>query len=277
MTVVLRQRRADAAPPGSCQGVASLRVAAALAVPEAWRIVRHPVALVGLALHLALFASIADNGPRDAFDVMSTGSTFFYGVFVFFAANLVATRTRRDGSRELLAPLAAGEHERTLALCLAALGPTLLNLVVNAAGYLVLDLRGLFEVHPTFWHVAPAPLTVLGGALLGVMVARWAPYPGVALVVMAAMFAWNVWVSNDGEGDTGLLGTYVSWAVYGPGTAWYGLQPGSPAWHVAYIAALCGMAAAGALLRTSSRPWRVLVVGAALTAAAVATGWAQLP
>ncbi|MEX2291300.1 MAG: hypothetical protein WD794_13370 [Mycobacteriales bacterium] len=276
MSVALRERRAGVAPPEAFRPVPSLRVAAALAVPEAWRIVRHPVALVGLTLHLVLFTSVADNGPRDAFDVMSTASTFFYGVFVFFAANLVATRTRRDGSREMLAPLAAGEHERTLALCLASLGPTLLNVVLNATGYLMLELRGLFEVHPTFWHLAQGPLTVFGAALLGVMVARWAPYPGMALVVMVAMFAWNIWQSNDGIG-AGLLGTYVSWAVYGPGTAWYGVHPGSPAWHAAYLAALCGMAAAGAVLRTSSRPWRVLPVGAACTAAAVLTGWAQLP
>lgn len=277
MSVVLRERRADIAAPAGFEPVPSLRVAAALVVPEAWRIVRHPVALAGLALHLVLFAVVADNGPRDAFDVNSTGSTFFYGVFVYFAANLVASRTRREGSRELLAPLAAGEHERTLALCLASLGPTLLNVVVTAAGYLMLDLRGLFEVHPTFWHLAQGPLTVLGAALLGVMVARWAPYPGMALVVMVAMFAWNIWLSNDGSGDGALLGTYVSWAVYGPGPAWYGMHPGSPAWHVAYLAALCGMAAAGAVLRTSPHPWRVLPVGAVLTAAAVAAGWAQLP
>ena len=275
MSAVLRERRPDAAPPQGFSPVPSLRVAAALAVPEAWRIVRHPVALAGLTLHLVLFASIADNGPRDAFDVISTASTFFYGVFVFFAANLVATRTRREGSRELLAPLPAGEHERTLALCLAALGPALLNAAVVAAGYLMLELRGVFEVHPTFWHVAQGPLTVLGAALLGIMVARWAPYPGVALVVMAGMFAWNIWTSN--TAGLGPLGTYVSWAHYGPGTAWYGLHPGSPAWHVAYLGALCGMAAAGALLRTTARPWRVLSVGALLTTAAVAAGWVQLP
>ena len=276
MTVALPQQRADAASPEGFQPVPSLRVAAALAVPEAGRIIRHPVALGGLTLHLVMFASVADNGPRDAFDVISTASTFFYGVFVFFAANLVATRPRRDGSRELLAPLAAGAHERTLALCLAALGPMLLNVLVTAAGYLMLELRGLFEVHPTFWHVAQGPLTVLGAALLGVMVARWAPYPGSALVVMVGMFAWNIWLSNDGE-DVGLLGTYVSWAVYGPGTAWYGLHPGSPAWHVAYLAALSAMAAAGALLCTTRHRWRVLSLGGVCTACAVVAGGAQLP
>ena len=277
MTVALPQQRAGLPVPGGFSPVPSLRVAAALAVPEAWRIVRHPVALVGLTLHLVVFASLADNGPRDAFDVNSTGSTFFYGVFVYFAVNLVASRTRREGSRELLAPLAAGKHERTLALCLASLGPTLLNIVITAAGYLMLELRGLFEVQPTFWHLAQGPLTVLGAALLGVMVARWAPYPGMALVVMVAMFAGNIWLSNDGNGDGGLLGTYMAWAVYGPGTAWYGLYPGSPAWHVAYLASLCAMAAAGALLRTTPHRWRVLSLGAVATACAVAAGWAQLP
>ncbi len=276
MTVALPRQRAGLPADPTWRPVPSLRVAAQLAVPEAWRIIRHPVALAGLALHIAVFVGIADNGPRDAFDVNSTGSTFFYGVFVFFAANLIATRPRRDGSRELLAPLAAGAHERTLALCLAALGPTLLNVVVNAAGYLILELRGLFEVHPTFWHIAQGPLTVLGAALLGILVARWAPHPGMALVVMVGMFAWNIWLSNDGA-DVGLLGTYVSWAVYGPGPAWYGMYPGSPAWHVAYLAALCAMAAAGALLRTTPHRWRVLCAGAVFTACAAAAGWVQLP
>ena len=276
MTVALPQQRAGLPTDPTWRPVPSLRVAAQLAVPEAWRIIRHPIALAGLALHIAVFVGIADNGPRDAFDVNSTGSTFFYGVFVYFAVNLVASRTRRQGSRELLTPLAAGEHERTLALCLASLGPMLLNVVVNAAGYLVLELRGLFEVHPTFWHVAQGPTTVLGAALLGVMVARWAPYPGSALVVMVGMFSWNIWLSNDGE-DVGLLGTFVSWAAYGPGTAWYGLYPGSPAWHVAYLTSLCVMAAAGALLRTTPHRWRVLSLGAVATACAAAAGWAQLP
>jgi len=276
VSVTLPQQRARHAPGATWSPVASLAVAAQLAGPEAWRIVRHPIALAGLGLHFLIFAAIADNGPRDAFEVLSTGSTFFYGVFTYFAANHVATRTRRSGSAELLAPLPAGEHERTLGLCLAALGPMLLNCLGNGAGYLVLEARGLFEVHPTFWHVAQGPATVLGAGLLGVMVARWAPYPGAALVVMVGMFAWNIWTSNDGA-DGGLLGTYVSWAVYGPGNAWYGVHPGSPAWHVAYLVALCAMAAAGAVLRTTPHRWRVLALGAAATACAVAAGWAQLP
>lgn len=277
MSVALPTQRGGASAPAPQRPVASLRVAAQLAVPEAWRIVRHPVALAGLALHVTVVATMADNGPRDAFDVSATGSTFFYGVFVYFAAHLVATRNRRARSGELLGALPAGEHERTLALCLAALGPALLNTVVVLATHSMLELRGLYEVHPTFGHLVGGPLTVLGGALLGVMVARWAPYPGTALVVMVAMFAANIWLSNDGTGSGGLLGTYVSWARYGPGPHWYGVHPGSPAWHAAYLLALCGMAAAGALLRTTPRRGRVLLAGAACTAAAGLAGWAQLP
>jgi hypothetical protein len=93
---------------------------------------------------------------------------------------------------------------------------------------------------------------------------------------MVAMFSWNVWVS-EGRYEIGLLGTYVSWAVYGPGPHWYGVQPGSPAWHVGYLAALCAMAAAGALLRTTPARLRVLGSGAVCTAAMLLAGWAQLP
>ncbi len=55
------------------------------------------------------------------------------------------------------------------------------------------------------------------------------------------------------------------------------LNPGSPAWHSAYLLALCAMAARGAFLREAARPRRVLAVCAACTAVAVVTGVLQLP
>jgi hypothetical protein len=119
---------------------------------------------------------------------------------------------------------------------------------------------------------------VLGAALLGIMVARLTRIPGAALMVMVAMFAWNIWTSNDDAGgDIHLLGTYVSWAVYTPQPGWAGLYPGSPGWHDAYLLGLCAMAATGAFLREAARPWRVLTLGALLTALTAVPGYLQLP
>jgi hypothetical protein len=55
------------------------------------------------------------------------------------------------------------------------------------------------------------------------------------------------------------------------------MEPGSPAWHAAYLVALCATAACGSFLRETGRPWRVLGLGAVLTALAVVPAVAQLP
>jgi hypothetical protein len=269
------------APPSTAvrpAGAAQWRAAGQLARGEAWRIVTHPVALAGLALNVALIVVVGSDGGRSSFSAVTAGSTFYSGVFTYFAANLVATRERRSRAGELLAPLPAGPHARTLALCLAALGPALLNAALVAAAYAAFAAREMFLVAPSFWHAAQGPLTVLGGALLGVMVGRWAPYPGAALVVMVAMVAFNMVVAD--SPDYRPLGTEVGWARSGPDHdrgGWYGYHPGSVAWHDAYLLGLCVMAAVGALLRTASERLPLLVLAGAATAATAVAGWAQLP
>lgn len=247
-----------------------------LGLQEGVRIVRHPIAVLGGALTVVLVLVVGDNGTRDAFEVLSSGPTFFYGVFVYFAANLVASRDRRARSGELLAATSSPVTDRVAGLCVAAAVPALVCTAFVVLVHALNLARDLYLVVPGAWHLAQAPLTVLGGALLGIMVARLTSVPGVALLVMVAMFAWNVWVSNH-TADIQTLGTYMSWALWAPHPEWVGMEAGSPAWHVAYLAALCAMAASGAFLRDSRRPWRVLLVGAACTAAAVTAGVLQLP
>jgi hypothetical protein len=101
--------------------------------------------------------------------------------------------------------------------------------------------------------------------------------PGVALLVMIAMVAVNVWLNNRPE-TLQPLATFVPWPRWVSGEhAWAGFHPGSPAWHVAYLASLCAMAATGAFLREARDRFRVLCVGGLCTTAAVVTGILQLP
>lgn len=253
-----------------------LPVPVVLGLQEGVRIVRHPIAVAGAALMTVLVLVVGDNGSRDAFEVVSTGPTFFYGVFTYFAANLVASRDRRSHSGELLAATPSSRSARVAGLCLAALVPTALAAAFVAAVHTANVLRGLYVVAPDVWHLAQAPLTVLGGALLGIMVARWTSVPGVALLVMIAMVLVNAWLSEH-DALVQPLGTYVSWATWAPHPDWAGMQPGSPGWHVVYLLALCAMAACGSFLRDTERPWRVLGLGAVLTALAVVPAVAQLP
>jgi hypothetical protein len=247
-----------------------------LGLSEGRRIVQHPISLAGLALLTVLAVVVGDNGSRDAFDVVSNGPTFFYGVFTYFAAHLVASRDERADSGELLAATPAPATARVAGLCVGALVPAAVCAAFVAVVHGLNLARELYVVSPDVWQLAQGPLTVLGGALLGVMVARLTRVPGVGLLVMVAMVLFNAWISEH-DALVQPLGTYVTWATWAPHPEWVGMQPGSPAWHVAYLTVLCAMAACGSFLREASRPGRVLALGAVLTALAVVPAVAQLP
>lgn len=256
----------------------TLPVPVVLGLQEGRRIALHPLALLGLVLTFVVMLTEGVEGARESFEAVSTGPTWFYGTLVFFAAHLVASRDRRAHSGELLAVVPASGVQRVAGLCLAALVPTLVAVVFVVTVHQANEARGLYLVPPNVWHLSQAPLTVLGGALLGIMVARMTRVPGVPLLVMIAMVLVNAWL-NSKPLTLQPLATYVPWPVWTPinTRSWNGMNPGSPAWHVAYLAALCGMAATGAFLRESAHRPRVVAVGALFTAAAVVTGLLQLP
>jgi hypothetical protein len=246
-----------------------------LGLQEGRRIVLHPLALVGLLLTVLPIVVIGDNGPRDAFDVFLIGPGSYYGVLVYFAGWFVASRDRRTRADELLAATPTAASGRVAGLCLAALAPAAVCAAVVLTTHAVQSARGLYVVAPGAGHLAQPVVTVLGGALLGIMVARLTRVAGAAVLVMIAMIAVDVWLSAQGDGA--LLGTFMTWTVYAPGPQWTTLQPGSAGWHSAYLLALCAMAACGAFLREAAHRWRALALGAASTAAAVVAGLQQLP
>jgi hypothetical protein len=55
------------------------------------------------------------------------------------------------------------------------------------------------------------------------------------------------------------------------------MDPGSPGWHVVYLAGLCAMAAVGALLSATRQRLPLLVLGTVLTVLTGVAGWAALP
>jgi hypothetical protein len=249
----------------------------ALALQEARRLLLHPVLLVGFAA-LAVTAGdelLTSNSSRGAFTLVDSVTSYFPGVFAVLAANLVASRDARAGADDLVgsAPLRAAH--RTRALCLASLAPAALALVAVAGMHLALLADDRYLATPSVWHVLQGPVTVLGGCLFGVLVARWLPYRGAAVVALVALVAANVWTADGGARHP--FGFMVSWAAWGPyGDLWVGLVPGSAAWHVAYLLGLCGLAAAGAVLRDSRRSG-VIELAALSAVLAVAGGVGQLP
>jgi len=241
---------------------------------EVRRLVRHPVFLGCLAF-IAITAGVdLRPGPREAYSVVTGVVTFFVGPFTFFAANLLNSRDRRHGTEEWLSALPAGRQQRTAAALVACIGPVAVGTLLTLVAYVGFGAAGLFVHEPHPLELLTAPLGVLGGGLLGVMVARWAPWPGAAALVMVALVAVHVSLPERFM----LLGAYVEFARWGETTSeWAGVIDGSRDWHVVYLAALCAMAAIGALLVDARRRLPVLAVGGAVTACAVVAGWAQLP
>lgn len=258
-------------------GARPLPVAVALGLQEGRRIALHPLALAGLALTVVMAAAESGDGPRAAFDLVTAGPPYFYGVLVYFAAHLVASRDRRAHSGELLAALPRDGVDRVAALCVAALVPTAVGAAFVLGLHALNDARGLYAVPPSGWYLAHGVLGILGGALLGVMVGRLSRVPGTALLVMVAMVVVDAWLG--GRSDTlGPLATVIFWSVWHDDLGrWNGLHPGSPVWHAVYLAALCAMAAAGAFLREPAARVRALLLGGAATAVALVAGVLQLP
>jgi hypothetical protein len=247
---------------------------------ETRRLLLHPLMLLGQAASVAaLVQTMLSDGPtRGELGAIGTASTFFTGVLGLFAANLLATRDHRSGAGELLAPLPAREHDRTKALCLASVAPAFVALVVVMVFHAVYLATGSYGVVvPGTGLLLQGPATVLGGCLLGVMVGRWVPARGAAVLTVVALVAVNVWTDNgpDARRPFGFMTSWQAWTVPLPDGS-LSLIAGSPAWHVVYLLALCGLAVCGALLRSASRRSPLLAVGAALAVVAGVAGCLQV-
>lgn len=251
-------------------------VAVALGWAEAVRLTSHPLILVALAWITTVLVFDGDGGPRTAYTLVTDVPTFVLGPFVFFAANLLASRERRHGSEEWLDSMPAPAAERTRAAQLAVVCPFALGSALVLATLVVELATDQFITEPLALEVASGLLPLLGAGLLGVMVARWLPWPGTAALVMVALVATHMAFADRFR----LLGAYVEWAAWSANddsSAWAGVVPGSRGWHVVYLLALCAMAATGAHLVHARRKLPVLALGGAVTAVAVFAGWAQLP
>ncbi len=254
-------------------------VVPSLAAAESRRLLRHPVMLGGFALWLSITVDAFVRG--DIFVVQASellnSLAFFPGIPALVAAHMVATRDRRAGTLDILGTTPARTEERVRALCLAALAPATLALVLNALQFAALLATDSFGETPTVWHVLQAPLAVLGACLLGTMVGVWAPSPVAPVVTVVVMIGVHLAVAEHNPAQ--LFAPVMFWADWGPwdGSVWFGWHPGSPAGHVVYVAGLCGMAATAAVVRVAERRRTVVVLGLLAVAVTAVGAVLQLP
>ncbi|WP_169953054.1 hypothetical protein [Microbispora sp. H11081] len=267
------------------RGGAHPRILPTLALNESRRLLFHPLNLLGMVLWILDVATSGWDGPRPAFTAITVPMTMFWGVPLFFAANLVTSASRRAGTEELLGVLPRGWANRTGGLCLAALAPFLAGVLGQAMVlglYVVTD--NPLERYPTIPELMSGPINLLGACLLGIAVARWLPWPGVPLLVMVALVRVNQHLNTaarlgEEAGPLHLLGFYADFARWGPypHLAPSGFNPGSAAWHAVYLLAMCLGAGALAMLARPSRRWLWLAVGAVAAVIAAVAGTLTMP
>jgi hypothetical protein len=255
-------------------GTGQWALVADLARLQAVRMMRHPVILLGLGWYVLLVG--VGERPHTLYAEYSTvtGSVaYVVGPIALFAANLVASSGRRSGADEWTPSLPMTRLHRTSALLLACLAPAAFAAVLDLGVLFLIRLYGGLDMQVQWQHLASVPVTVLGGAVLGVAVARLLPWTGLPLVVVVGLISFNLWVTTKDP----YLGFYVDFAEWTtPGNMVPAMVPGDASWHLVFLLALTGLAAFGALLRDARRWWLPFIGGTVLGAVVLVAGTLQL-
>jgi hypothetical protein len=276
-------------PPPSAPGDERATLLA-LARADARRYARHPLFVLPCAVMVLSAAGnlVTQNvgGTNPLLPTMAIA--FLLGVFGFVVAHRLTTSLRR--TRELASTVPVEQQRRTLALCLACLVPASAGLL--AAGYVIVQNviwppEGIPPGAPVSWFgdypavdviatlLAAGTFAALGGPLLGVAVARWAPFRGSALLGVVALVVATAMTGSDEPGGQERM--VSAWpimidehVVHGEVVSTTFVPVIEPIWALGWVLCLCGLAVVAALLRDPGHRRQLLIAGGALTAAAAA-------
>ncbi len=247
----------------------------ALARREGLLLVRHPAFIVGLVVLMPLMLLIGADGDGGGAGVISqddVSRTLLLvplGWAASLAANLCTLRSRRYGTDELFGAATLPPGSRTAAHLLACLATLPVSVTLAAGLVVILRLEG-WQGWPRAEVLLVGPLIVLGGAMLGVAVARWLPWAVFGWIAVVATFLLEV---NLGQADARFR--WLHFSVNGNDTTFDlpEFQLERHGWHLVYLVGGILLVAAVALLRSPPTTARLglLSVAVALVALGVYT------
>ncbi|MET8982012.1 hypothetical protein ABZX85_41105 [Streptomyces sp. NPDC004539] len=250
------------------------RAARALARFESARVLRHPAFLTAVVLYTALWAyETWGGGPRGRYPVLQDEDRYGQLPLLLLAAgslvatNLTTTRMRRHGAQPISGVLSLPPWRRTLAHLATALPPAASAAALATARITVYAAAPTSVGSPSPAELATGPLVVLLAGCAGVTLAcltpsaAAGPYAVLVLGTLVLCGALDVrgmkWV-----GPVGVEGEFAA-----PLPA--GLMYRPVVEHLVYLAAVTGVLALFALVRSGLRaaPVRAALVLLVVTAA----------
>jgi hypothetical protein len=265
---------------------------AALATYEARRFARNPVFLLAVGA-TAYMLWDRQRGTVADINTVTVYPGLFLGGLGMMAAFWLTQSTRR--STEALDVSPTTLPARTAAICLVAIVP----FVCGALSLLAIV---VFQRVPGSWTygafstpdragvlLGQTVLPALGGPLLGVALARWVSFPGMALVLFLVLYGWvtlgyALAAAHRNSVLILMVRFFAPFAFFTDEDSPVDVETwrGAPWFFVGWQLCLCAAAVTTALLRSADPPLRtrlirvliaVLVVAALMYALTVTGGW----
>ena len=130
------------------------------------------------------------------------------------------------------------------------------------------------DLLPDAWQLAQGPIMLIGGGLLGLLAARLMPAWVAAPLTVVLAVAW-VGTFSSSFGLT-MLAPVIEWIQYREDERVL-LEPGSFAWHNAYLLGLCALGVVALLLTVPGRRRTLLAAGSVLAVGTAVAGALALP
>lgn len=258
-------------PPRHLEGAPASRAAVlVMARREGVLLIRHPAFVFGLILFIPLMTLIGlglDSGAGVLSQDDGSQNLLLVplGWAAILASNLCTLRSRRYGTDELLGGALVPLGSRTAAHLVACFATLPVSVGFAAALVLLRRLEG-WDGWPRIEVFAVGPLIVLGGAVLGVAVARWLPWAVFGWVAVIATFMLQV---AYGEADARFR--WLHFSSHGNDTSFDmpEFQIEQHGWHLVYLVGATLLVAAVALLRSPPTGARLGLLGVSIALVAV--------